>query len=123
MAENGNNNATSMLLAFLAGGLVGFGLGLLFAPLSGRETRERIRSASQEVKERTIETASKAKEKVGDLVEHGREKVEGLVEHGKEIASDAKESVKSTLEAGKDAFHRTKAELISGIKSNSSEES
>lgn len=122
MAENGNNNATSMLLAFLAGGLVGFGLGLLFAPLSGRETRERIRSASQEVKERTIETASKAKEKVGGLVEHGKEKVGELVEHGKEIVSDAKEGVKSTLEAGKEAFHRTKAELTSGIKSDSSEE-
>ena len=112
MAENGNSSATSMFLAFLAGGLMGFGLGLLFAPLSGRETRERIRGASQEVKERTIETAGKA-----------RDKVEDLVEHGKEVASDAKGSVKATLEAGKDAFHRTRSELISGIRSDSSEES
>ncbi|MBC8234198.1 YtxH domain-containing protein [bacterium] len=123
MAENGNSSATSMLLAFLAGGLAGFGLGLLFAPLSGRETRERIRSTSQDVKERTIETAGKAREQAGGLVEHSREKVEELVEHGKEVASDAKGRVKATLETGKEAFHRTRADLISGIRSDSSEES
>ncbi|HIE28029.1 TPA: YtxH domain-containing protein [Candidatus Poribacteria bacterium] len=112
MADNGNSSATSILLAFLAGGLMGFGIGLLLAPLSGRETREKIRGVSQEVKERTVETASKA-----------REKVEELVEHGKEIAADVQENVKATLEAGKDTFHRTRAELISGIRSDSSEES
>ena len=112
MAENGNSSATSIFLAFLAGGLMGFGLGLLFAPLSGRETRERIRGTSQEVKERTIETVGKAREKVEDLVEHGRE-----------VASDAKGSVKAAVEAGKDTFRRTRAELISGVESDSSEES
>jgi gas vesicle protein len=112
MAEKENSSATSILLAFLAGGLMGFGIGLLLAPLSGRETREKIRGASQEVKERTIETASKA-----------REKVEDLVEHGKEMAVDAQGNVKATLEAGKDAFHRTKAELTSKVRHDSSEES
>jgi gas vesicle protein len=111
MPENRDGNATSILLAFLAGGLMGFGLGLLFAPLSGRETRERIRDASHEAKERTIETADRA-----------REKVEGLVEHGKEVAGDAKKRVRTTIESGKDAFHRTKAELVGGIRSDSSEE-
>jgi gas vesicle protein len=112
MAENGNGKATSILLGFLAGGLMGFGLGLLFAPLSGRETRERIRDTSHEVRERTIASAGKA-----------REKVEDVVEHGKEVAVDAKGRVKATVEAGKDAFHRTRAELIRGIRPDSSEES
>jgi gas vesicle protein len=111
MPENRDGNATSILLAFLAGGLMGFGLGLLLAPLSGRETRERIRGASHEVKELTIETADRA-----------REKVEGLVEHGKEVAADAKERVRTTLESGKDAFHQTKTELADKISSDSSEE-
>jgi gas vesicle protein len=112
MAKNGNSNATSILLSFLAGGLMGFGLGLLFAPLSGRETRERIQDASQDVKERTIETASKT-----------REKVEDLIEHGKEAVSEAKGGVRAAVETGMDTFRRTKSELVSGIKSDSSEES
>ena len=112
MADNGNGKATSILLAFLAGGLAGFGLGLLFAPLSGRETREKIRGTSDEVRERTVKTAGRAREKVEDLVEHGRE-----------VAVDAQERVRSGLETGKDAFHRTRTELISRVKPDSSEES
>lgn len=42
----------AILLAFLLGGVVGTGLSLLFAPLSGGETRDRIRGAAEEVKEK-----------------------------------------------------------------------
>jgi gas vesicle protein len=112
VAENERSSAGSIFLAFLAGGLVGFGLGLLLAPLSGRETRERILDASHEVKDKAVGTVGEA-----------REKVEGLVEQSKEKITDVKEGVVSAVQTGREAFHRTKSELIAGIKSDSSEES
>ncbi len=94
----------SIFLAFLAGAFIGTGLGLLFAPSSGQETREKIKGASHDAKERTVKTASQAKGKVDELVVHGKEKI-----------SSAKDSVKAAVEAGKDAFHNKKAELTEEV--------
>ena len=38
-----NNNTMSTMFTFLLGGLIGAGLALLYAPLSGEETRKRIK--------------------------------------------------------------------------------
>ena len=42
-----------ILLAFLAGGLVGAGLALLYTPVSGREARERIGGLAEDLKKKT----------------------------------------------------------------------
>ena len=97
-------NGLVVLLAFLLGGLVGSLLGLLFAPMTGRETREKIRDASTDVKERTINTAHRAKD-----VTTG--KVTDLVDKGKTRVDDATESVRAAVEAGKTAFVEKKSEL------------
>ncbi len=110
MAERNGSSAGAVFLAFLSVGLIGFGLGLLFAPLSGRETREKIRDTAYDTKDRTIETAGRA-----------REKVEGIVEEGRGKISEVTGSVQSAVESGKEAFQHKKSELIAGIKSGSEE--
>ena len=93
-----------VLCAFFLGGLVGSILGLLFAPMTGRETRERIRDASTDLKERTINTVHRSKnattEKVTDLVGKGRAQVDGVTENAR-----------TAVEAGKTAFVEKKSEL------------
>ena len=42
MSDERCSSSGGILLAFLAGGLVGAGIALLYAPVSGREARERI---------------------------------------------------------------------------------
>ena len=75
MDNERQGNGLVVLLAFFTGGLIGSLLGLLFAPMAGRETRERIRDASTDVKERTITAAHQARdataERVTDLVDKG----------------------------------------------------
>ena len=44
-----------ILLAFLAGGLVGAGLALLYTPVTGREARERIGGLAGDLKKKTEE--------------------------------------------------------------------
>ncbi|MHB1025013.1 MAG: YtxH domain-containing protein [Desulfobacteria bacterium] len=82
-----------VLLAFLAGGLVGAGLALLYAPVSGREARERIGGMAGDLKKRTDEWT-------GDM----KQKVEGFIDEERSV-------IKAAYDAGREAMAREKARL------------
>ena len=103
------------VLAFILGGLLGSTLGILFAPLAGKDTREKIRSASKDVKNRTIDTANSAT--AATTV-----KVTDLVSKGKARVNDAAETVKSAVEAGKTAYSEKKSEITDTLSGENSEE-
>ena len=104
MSSEKRGNRFGALLAFLSGGLVGSTLGLLFAPMSGRKTRRKIRDASTVVKEKAISTTHRVKDTT-------TEKVTELVDKGKAQVDDATGSVKAAVKAGKTAFAEKKSEL------------
>ena len=114
MDNEKQGNGLVILLAFFTGGLIGSLLELLFAPMAGRETRERIRDASTDVRDRTITSAHRAREAT-------TERVTDLVDKGKARVDDATESVRAAVEAGKSAFVEKKSEL-SDILSRDEEE-
>jgi len=93
----------SVLLSFLLGGVVGAGLALLFAPQSGRETRQKIRELADDVKDKTTDYANQAKEKVSSLVEEGK----GYYDEKKSI-------LKSAVDAGKEAYEKEKEKYSKG---------
>ena len=104
MDNEKQGNGLIILLAFFTGGLIGSLLGLLFAPMAGRETRERIRDASTDVRDRTLDTAHRARDAT-------TERMTELVDKGKARVDDATETVKAAVEAGKSAFVEKKSEL------------
>ena len=87
----------SVLLSFLLGGVVGAGLALLFAPQSGRETRQQIKDLTDDVKDKTTEYVKQAKEKAASIVDDGK----GYYDEKKSI-------LKSAVEAGKEAYEKEK---------------
>ncbi len=87
----------SVLLSFLLGGVVGAGLALLFAPQSGRETRQKIKDLTDDVKDKTTEYVRQAKEKAASIVDDGK----GYYDEKKSI-------LKSAVEAGKEAYEKEK---------------
>ena len=104
MSSEKQGNKFGAFLAFLSGGLVGSALGLLFAPMKGRETRQKIREASTAAKEKAISTTHRVRDTT-------TERVTDLVDKGKAQVDDTTESVKAAVEAGKTAFAEKKSEL------------
>ena len=78
---------------FLAG--LGFGalMGVLYAPRSGRETREAIRNSAQEGSE-YLKTRGR----------EARESVNQWVERGKDVVSRKKEELGSALDSARQAY-------------------
>lgn len=111
---------------FLAGIGVGALAGILYAPKSGRETREDIangaregteylrtktRQAAEEVsafvdrsKDQVGTLVDKSKEQVGDYVDRGRAQWEEFVERGKNLVADQTGRVTAAVEAGRQAY-------------------
>ena len=88
----------SKLAYFLVGGGIGAVIALLFAPRSGRETREIIAQRATEGRERVLS----ASRNVG-------EKVSTYIDKGKEVVSTQREQIAAAIEAGKQAYRDEKA--------------
>ncbi len=125
MSNNGQNNGLTLVFAFFTGFMAGAVVSLLYAPSSGKETRQKIRDTSVDAKNRTVEiahqAASSAREGAQTLVEQSKESVHGIVDTSKERLHEAGEQVKTAVEAGRkvSADVRAKiAESIPGVGSN-----
>ncbi len=76
--ESGSN-----LLAFLVGGLMGAGLALLFAPRSGRETREQIREYAKDLESKVKDQVEDVKKYTSEEIDKLKDRAKSAVEHGK----------------------------------------
>jgi gas vesicle protein len=112
MAEE---NKINSLAWFVAGLGVGALVGILYAPKSGRETREDLISGAREGTEYLRTRARQAAEQVGglvdkgtdqagDYVERGRAQWEEFVERGKSLVSEQTSRVTAAVEAGRQAY-------------------
>jgi gas vesicle protein len=79
--------------AFVAGLGVGTLIGILFAPQSGRETRDLISRKADE-------GMDYAQRKAQDV----RDRAQSLVDRGKQAVSRQRESISQAVEAGREAY-------------------
>ena len=91
--------ANDCFKGLIVGGLIGAALGILYAPKSGKETREGIRNSAEELLE-------KAKKQY----EEAYKKIENLTNREKELYAEKKERLKNAVEAGVKAFKQEKAD-------------
>ena len=119
MSNNGQNNGLTMVFAFFTGFMAGAVISLLYAPSSGKETRQKIRDTSVDAKNRTVEFAHQASDSarqgVQTLVEQGKESVHGIVDSSKERLQEAGEQVKSAVDTGRKVSADVRAKIAESI--------
>lgn len=91
--------AAAALLVF-AGGVIGAGLALLYAPQSGSRTRKDILRYSKKARRRADEAVDDLAANVSDLVEAIGEKTDDLLEKGKDVAGGARKDLIRLIEEG-----------------------
>jgi gas vesicle protein len=86
----------SSFLWFLAGLGLGAVVGVLYAPRSGDETRDVLRSKAEEGRDYVRNRAREAREQAGDWVDRGRD-----------VLNQQKEQFRAAYEAGRQAYQET----------------
>ena|SRR5581483_7603799 len=92
-----DDNGGSQVGVFLAGLGIGAVIALLFAPRSGKETRDFIASKAGEGRDYVVSKS-----------EEIRRQAEEAVEKGKDIVTKQKDLLSAALEAGKQAYNDEK---------------
>ncbi len=78
--------AGSILLAFILGAVSGAAVALLYAPQSGRETRELLGEKANEARARAADAAARGR----DAINQGRETLTTAIERGREAYQQAR---------------------------------
>ncbi len=81
-----DSGAGSILLAFILGAVSGAAVALLYAPATGRETREYLGERAEEARARAAEAAAKGRE----AINQGRETLNTAIERGREAYQQAR---------------------------------
>lgn len=101
-------NGGDKLLYFLAGAGIGAALGLLFAPKSGRETRELIARTATEGRDYLTNKVGEGRQFMEDSKRRVADDFNSFLDRSKEAVQRQKEQLTAAFEAGKAAFREEK---------------
>jgi gas vesicle protein len=106
-SEERGAGTSGVLLSFLLGALSGAALAILFAPRSGRETREILG-------EKLRETADRSRRLGEQALEKGREAAEdasGYLERQRDALEKRRDRLAAAVEAGRQAYRDEKEKM------------
>ena len=86
MARSEGAGGGSILLAFILGAVSGAAVALLYAPATGKETREYLGQKAREGRDRAAEAAERGRH----VVNQGRETLANAIERGREAYQQAR---------------------------------
>ena len=87
MARDEGSGAGSVLLAFILGAVSGAAVALLYAPATGRETREYL----------------------GDRAREGRERAAAAAERSREVLNQGRDTLTTAIDRGREAYQQARA--------------
>jgi gas vesicle protein len=113
------SSSSDKVLCFLLGASVGSIVALLYAPKSGRETRDEISSRAMEGRDFLNHKVDKGRQfvensgrrvsnEVTSLVERGKGEVGEFVEKGRDVVNRQKDQFSAAFDAGKEAYLQDK---------------
>ncbi len=110
MDEN-NNSKIAGAMMLVAGGIIGAGIALLFAPKSGKATRKDITRYARRTRRRAEDVVDEFSDNVSKMVEVAGETAEDILEKGKDLAVDVKKDLLRAFEKGQEKFEKQRVRL------------
>jgi gas vesicle protein len=99
-----NNRITSGALMLIAGGIIGAGLALLFAPQSGKKTRRDINRIARKTKHKAEDMVDDFVDAVSDMAEVVGDKAADILDQGKELAHEAKKDLLRAMKTARKSW-------------------
>jgi gas vesicle protein len=90
MARDDSEGGGGVLLAFLLGAFTGAAVALLYAPHTGRETRDLLGEKADEARKRAADAAEKAAVRGREALNQGRDTLNTAIERGREAYQQAR---------------------------------
>ena len=112
--SNRENNAMVGALMLIAGGILGAGVALLYAPQSGEKTRKEITRYAKRARRRTLEAVEAVEdftEQVTDMAEAVGDRASEILEKGKDMAYGAKKGLLKAIQDGEARLEKERARL------------
>jgi gas vesicle protein len=100
---------------FLFGALCGAGLALLFAPRSGRETRDEIRTGALRLRDRAEEAARQVQDAVTGTLDDVREEVNDRIDAAREAFEAGRQAARETREQMEQRLQQARAGVRAGV--------
>jgi len=110
MEERDKNIAAAALL-LVAGGIIGAGVALLFAPQSGERTRKDLVRYAKKAKRRADDAVDDISATVGELVEQFEEKAKDVVKTGLDSGGKTRKDLIQLIEEGASKLERLRTLL------------
>lgn len=109
--EDREKKVAAAALLIVAGGIIGAGLALLFAPQSGQRTRKDISRYAKKTRIRAGEAVDDLSDNISDLVDSIGDKTDDLVEKGKAVAGSARKDLIRLIEEGASKLEQFRTKL------------
>jgi gas vesicle protein len=107
MSDDRTAGASGIILSFLIGGLTGAALAILFAPRSGKETREFLGDKFREGADRTREMKDRATAKGREMLDDASD----YVAKQRDTLDRKKDRLAAAVEAGRQAYREEKEKM------------
>jgi len=104
MSDDRDSRAGDVILAFLLGGITGAAVALLYAPRSGKETRDMLGERIKETAERGRELRARAERRGRELLDEAS----GYVDRQRDNLEQRKERLVAAVEAGRQTYRDEK---------------
>jgi len=95
----------TIAFAFLAGAIIGAGAALLLAPQTGAQTRTLLRDYAQKAEEEVRDRMGEVREKMKEA----KTTLDSVLEQGKQFLQEKKSVLSAAFEAGKDAMKKERS--------------
>ena len=117
MADRENKVMVGALM-LLAGGIIGAGIALLYAPQSGRRTRKEIGRYAKKARrkgEEALEAVEDFTEQVSEMAEAVGDRASEILDRGKDMAYSAKKNLLKAIEEGEARLVKERSRLAKMI--------